>query len=220
VGRHAALRARRGISLADEAALRPAATTLAGALDRRRAPLAVARHSEIVIVKALSASERPSLRVPLEKACQRVASRGMELAVGVSTTQDGVATPGNAYREASLALGRLGPRGGVLSLPEMSAFEYLMLRGDQVARRLIAPEIERFVAEDGEQGGQLTRTLLAYAEADLNAKAAAEALLIHVNTAHYRLARIAEKTGCDLRRLPDVIDLVIAIRLNEDQAQR
>ena len=140
--------------------------------------------------------------------------------MGVSTAQDGVATLGSAYREASLALGRLGPRGGVLSLPDMSAFEYLMLRGDQVARRLIAPEIERFVAEDREQGGQLTRTLLAYAEADLNAKAAAEALLIHVNTAHYRLARIAEKTGCDLRRLPDVIDLVIAIRLYEGQPQR
>ena len=82
-----------------------------------------------------------------------------------------------------------------------------------MARRLIAPEIERFVAEDREQGGALTRTLLAYAEADLNAKAAAEALLIHVNTAHYRLGRIEEKTGCDLRRLPDVIDLLIAIRL-------
>jgi sugar diacid utilization regulator len=203
----------------DEAALRPAATTLAGALDRRRAPLAVARHGEIVIVKALSPSERPSLRAPLEKACQRVASRGMELAVGVSTAQE-VATLGNAYREASLALGRLGPRGGVLSLPDLSAFEYLMLRGDQVAQRLIAPEIERFVIEDRDQGGQLTRTLLAYAEADLNAKAAAEALLIHVNTAHYRLARIAEKTGCDLRRLPDVIDLVIAIRLNEGQPRQ
>jgi DNA-binding PucR family transcriptional regulator len=149
-----------------------------------------------------------------------VASRGTKLAVGVSTAQDGVAMLGNAYREASLALGRLGPRGGVLSLPDMSAFEYLMLRDDEVARRLIAPEIERFVAEDREQGGPLTRTLLAYAEADLNAKAAAEALLIHVNTAHYRLARIAEKTGCDLRRLPDVIDLVIAIRLYDGQAQR
>ena len=173
-----------------------------------------------MVVKALTAKERPSLRAALEKACQRVASRGMKLAVGVSTAQDGVATLGNAYREASLALGRLGQRGGVLSLPDMSAFEYLMLRGDDVARRLIAPEIERFVAEDHEQGGPLTRTLLAYAEADLNAKAAAEALLIHVNTAHYRLARIAEKTGCDLRRLPDVIDLVIAIRLYEGQAQR
>jgi DNA-binding PucR family transcriptional regulator len=118
-----------------------------------------------------------------------------DLAAGVSTAQDGVATLGNAYREASLALGRLGPRGGVLSLPDLSAFEYLLLRGDQVARRLIAPQIERFVVEDREHGGQLTRTLLAYAEADPNAKAAAEALLIHVNTAHYRLARIAEKTG-------------------------
>jgi hypothetical protein len=204
----------------DEAVLRPAATTLAGALDRRRAPLAVARHGEIVIVKALTARERPSLRVQLEKACQRVASRGMELAVGVSTAQDGMATLGSAYREASLAVGRLGPRGGVLSLPETSAFEYLMLRGDQVARRLIPPEVERFVAEDREQGGQLTRTLLAYADADLNAKAAAEALLIHVNTAHYRLGRIAEKTGCDLRRLPDVIDLVIAIRLSDGHAPR
>ena len=38
-------------------------------------------------------------------------------------------------------------------------------------------------------------------------------MLIHVNTAHYRLGRIAEKTGCDLRRLSDVIDLLIAVRL-------
>ncbi len=47
----------------DEAVLRPAATTLAGAVDRGRAPLAVARHGEIVIVKALTAKERPSLRL-------------------------------------------------------------------------------------------------------------------------------------------------------------
>jgi sugar diacid utilization regulator len=47
----------------------------------------------------------------------------------------------------------------------------------------------------------------------MNAKAAAERLLIHVNTAHHRLGRIAEKTGYDLRRLADVIDLLIAVRL-------
>jgi sugar diacid utilization regulator len=66
---------------------------------------------------------------------------------------------------------------------------------------------------DHEHGGQLIDTLLAYAESDLNANAAAERLLIHVNTAHYRLGRIEEKTGCDLRRLADVIDLLIAVRL-------
>ena len=69
------------------------------------------------------------------------------------------------------------------------------------------------MAEDREHGGHLIQTLLAYAEADLNAKVAAEALMIHPNTAHYRLKRIEEKTGTDLRRLPNVIDLLIAIRL-------
>jgi DNA-binding PucR family transcriptional regulator len=137
----------------------------------------------------------------------------VRLAVGVSTVQDSPAALAGAYREASQALRRVAATGGVLSLPDLSAFEFLTLRDDAVARRLIAPEIERFVAEDRDHGGQLIDTLLAYAEADLNAKAAAERLLIHVNTAHYRLGRIAEKTGCDLRRLPDVIDLLIAVRL-------
>ncbi len=204
----------------DEGALRLAANGLAAAIGRGGSPVAVVRHGEIVVVSALAGKGPVSLLAPLQKACKRLASRGVVLAVGVSTVQNGVAALGDAYREASQALGRVARDGGVLSLPDMSAFEYLMLRDDDVARRLIAPAVERFVAEDREHGGLLTRTLLAYAEADLNAKAAAEALLIHVNTAHYRLARIAEKTGCDLRRLSDVIDLLVAIRLTEDRRGR
>ena len=34
-----------------------------------------------------------------------------------------------------------------------------------------------------------------------------------MNTAHYRLARIAERTGCDLRRVSDLIEILIAARL-------
>jgi hypothetical protein len=196
----------------DEGALPRAAGALAAAIRGRFAPLAVTRRGEIVLVRANAPGERVALRVPLLEAC---ASQPVALAVGVSTVQDGTASLGGAYREASQALRRVADSGGVLSLPDLSAFEYLTLRRDDVARRLIAPEIERFVEEDRAHGGQLIETLLAYVEADLNAKAAAEKLLIHVNTAHYRLGRIAEKTGCDLRRLPDVIDLLIAIRLAE-----
>jgi sugar diacid utilization regulator len=173
----------------------------------------VTRRGEIVLVSARASGERLALRAPLVKACERAASQGVTLAVGVSTVQPGLAALGGAYREASQALRRVADCGGVLSLSDLSAFEYLTLRRDDVARRLIAPQIERFVAEDRAHGGQLIETLLAYAEADLNAKAAAEKLQIHVNTAHYRLGRIAEKTGCDLRRLSDVIDLLIAVRL-------
>jgi hypothetical protein len=204
----------------DESVLRLAANTLATAVRGRGSPLAVTRHGEIVIVRALAAGERPSLATPLERACKRAKSQGVALAVGVSTIQDGVATLGDAYREASAALRRVATVGGVLSLPDISAFEYLTLREDAVARRLIAPEIERFVADDREHGGSLTRTLLAYADADLNAKAAAEELLIHVNTAHHRLGRIAEKTGRDLRKLSDVLDLLIAIKLTDVHDER
>jgi sugar diacid utilization regulator len=104
-----------------------------------------------------------------------------------------------------------------MSLSELSAFDYLTRRGDATARRLVSPAVWRFVEEDAAAGGALTTTLLEYAAADLNAKVAAQRLYIHVNTAHHRLARIAEKTGCDLRRLADVQEILIAIRLAADR---
>jgi DNA-binding PucR family transcriptional regulator len=77
----------------------------------------------------------------------------------------------------------------------------------------VAPAVRQFVLEDSAGAGVLIQTLLAYADANLNAKVAAERLYIHVNTAHHRLARIEEKTGCDLRDLADVQELLIAVRL-------
>ena len=200
----------------EEGALRRAANALAGALrDSRTSPLAVTRQGEIVLVRAVRGADRPELVEPLERARSGPGMRPLALAVGVSTVQPGLATLADAYREASLAVGRVAAAGGVLSLADLTPFEYLTLREDAVARRMIDPRIERFVAEDRARGGSLIRTLVAYADADLNAKAAAEALLIHVNTAHHRLGRIADRTGRDLRRLSDVIDLLIAVRLTD-----
>ena len=88
-----------------------------------------------------------ALRAPLAKACERAASHGVPLAVGVSTVQQGLSNLSAAYREASQALRRVAGCGGVLSLPDLSAFEFLTLRNDAVARRPLPPEIERFVAE-------------------------------------------------------------------------
>jgi len=200
----------------EDGALRRAANALATALrDRGTAPLTITRHGEIVLVRAVRDAERPALVEPLKRACAGAPARALALAVGVSTVRRGLSSVGSAYREASLAVGRMAAAGGVLSLADITPFQYLTLRDDAVARRMIDPRIERFVAEDRAAGGSLIRTLVAYADADLNAKAAAEALLIHVNTAHHRLGRIAERTGRDLRHLADVIDLLIAIRLTE-----
>jgi DNA-binding PucR family transcriptional regulator len=61
----------------------------------------------------------------------------------------------------------------------------------------------------------LITTLREYVASDLNVRRAAESLQVHVNTAHYRLAKIGERTGCDLRRVTDVIEILIAARLAE-----
>jgi sugar diacid utilization regulator len=194
-------------------ALSRAARTLSAAIRGAGEPLAVTRHGEIVLVRPCAPDEHPELQSRLVTACERARSEGIVLAVGVSTVHCGLDAVGAAYREASQAARRVAEAGGVLSLPDLSAFDYLTVGHDETARRLIPARIARFVSEDRAHGGHLINTLLAYAEADMNAKVAAERLLIHANTAHHRLGRIAEKTGCDLRRLADVIDLLIAVRL-------
>ena len=151
---------------------------------------------------------------PVERTTRELAAGGLRLAVGISPAFETTAGLPEAYRDACIALESLGPEGGVLALADLSAFDYLTLRADATARRLLSPAIQRFVEEDAAAGGALTTTLLEYAAANLNAKVAAQRLFIHVNTAHHRLARIEEKTGCDLRDLADVQELLIAIKLD------
>ena len=166
-----------------------------------------------MIVRALDGDDARRLTEPVERAQRDLAATGVRLAIGISTPLETTAGLPDGYREACAALESLPPGGGVMALPDLSAFDYLTLRSDGTVLRLLAPAVRRFVEEDTAGGGALTATLLAYASANLNAKVAAQRLYIHVNTAHHRLARIEDKTGCDLRDLGDVQELLIAIRL-------
>lgn len=203
-----------------ESGPRSLAREMARAVGGPLRPLAVVRHDEIVLVRALRDREIAPVTEALRDLAARRGDDDAPLAASISTLQDGVDGIHTAYREALVLLRRIGPRGGVTSLSEFSAFDYLTSSGDQTARRLVPLAVRRFVEEDLADGGLLVQTLSAYADADLNTKAAAHQLNIHPNTAHYRLARIAEKTGCDLRHLPDVLNILIAVRLERatDQA--
>ncbi|HET7015207.1 MAG TPA: helix-turn-helix domain-containing protein [Streptosporangiaceae bacterium] len=182
-----------------------AAAAIAGA------GLAALRQDEIVGVIPLSHADPSQVVAGIERACARLDQ--VQLAIGVSTVHTGLHEVPEAYAEAQVARDALAPAAGVLALPLLSAFDYLTLREAQTAQRLIKPEVRRFVSEDLAAGGTLITTLVTYAESDLNAKVAAQRLHLHVNTAYYRLEKIAERTGYDLRRLTDVVELLIAIRL-------
>ena len=201
----------------DEQLLRGGAAALARAIGGRTLPLAVVRQDEIVVVVP-AAEGLPETVVPrLVEVQKRLADAGLPLAVAISTAVSGLAQIPDAYRESSTIRIARGPGPGVVALSELSAFEYLTLRADPTTGRLIPRAVHEFVAQDLAEGGPLIATLREYVACDLNARRAADNLHIHVNTAHYRLSRIAERTGYDLRSVSDLIEILIAARLAEAQ---
>jgi hypothetical protein len=204
----------------DESLLRSAATALARAIGGVLAPLTVVRHGKIDLVARAPERGLDVARNRLERAQQRLADGGLPLSIGVSTVVSGFEQIADAYREAELARTSLDMAPGVVVLSGMRAFDYLTLRRDPTARRLVSDPIREFVDEDARQGGVLIATLSEYVASDLNARRAAEQLHIHVNTAHYRLGKIAERTGCDLHRFADLAEILIAARFATGQGLR
>lgn len=175
--------------------------------------LTVVRQDEIVGIAAVPFGGAGAILRQLEHAVDDLAHQQVRLAVGVSTVHSTLREVPEAYHEARTARLGLGNRPGVVALPRLSVFEYLMLRDDDTARRLIRPAHRHFIQDDAGKGGALVQTLVEYAASDLNATIAAKRLHMHVNTMYYRLERIAERTGCDLRRFADVQELLIAVHL-------
>jgi sugar diacid utilization regulator len=75
--------------------------------------------------------------------------------------------------------------------------------------------VRTFLDEDRARGDALTQTIRAVAAADLNLRVAAERLQVHPNTAQYRLRRIEERTGRNPRRIADLLELLVAIALDD-----
>jgi hypothetical protein len=170
--------------------------------------LVVVRQGEIVAVPALGPGCDP------EKVCERVDAvdarlreERLPLTIGVSTPAAGVRELPRAYAEAHAALG-WGE--GVVALPRMSPFDYLTRSAQDTARRLVDPALRELLAD-----GAACETVRALAAADLQIAGAARRLQVHPNTAQYRVRRIEERTGRNPRHLADLIDLLVAIRLQE-----
>jgi sugar diacid utilization regulator len=194
-----------------------AAIACAGLHDAKT--LVVVRQTEIAAVLVLGADVDACRLCDRVDALQdRLRSEGIALAMGVSTVAEGVGELPRAYQEAHVALSSVGAEGGVEALPRLSAFDYLALHADETARRLVDPHLRAFLDEDRDRGQVLTKTIRAVVEADLNLRVAAERLQVHPNTAQYRLRRIEERTGRNPRRMADLLDLLVAIALDDARA--
>jgi sugar diacid utilization regulator len=156
---------------------------------------------------------------------ERVAARARELpglgsrvSVGLGNAHPELTDAATALREAELACTSLRGRSGMQAIAKLSSLDYLVARADRSADVVVDPRVREFLAEDRANGSVYADTLHALARHDLNARRAAEALHIHVNTMYYRLGQIAKRTRLNVRRLDDAFELLIAIRLLEPRA--
>lgn len=176
--------------------------------------LVVVRQGEIVAAPVLRTGADPAaLCERIETLQERLKGEGKPLAVGISMIAAGVGELARAYLEARAARECLAGQAGVVAIPRLTPFEYLLLRADETARRVVDPSLREFLDEDLLRGGVLSSTVQAFAAADLNLRAAAEQLHVHPNTAQYRLRRIEQRTGRNPRRVADLLDLLVAIAL-------
>jgi hypothetical protein len=189
-----------------------AALAAGGAADVKS--LVVVRRGELVAVWAFGTrADVGAACDQLDHVYDHLRREGIELAIGVSALAHGVRDLPRAYQEAREAADRIRETGGVTALPRLSPFDYLMLRNNETARRLLDPELRRFLEDDRGRGGVLCQTIQTFAEADLRLRETAERLHVHPNTAQYRLRRIQERTKRNPRRIADLIELLVAIQL-------
>jgi DNA-binding PucR family transcriptional regulator len=190
------------------------AVAVLGRGDMTASGLTIARQDEIVGVLPVPVTGQVSVVTRLELAVEELSKRGIDLAVGMSTGHAVLAECSDAYAEASHAHDALHGKRGTLALPALGVLDYLVLRADDTARRLIRPKLREFIADDEANNTELVKTVLVYVANDLNATASAKQMHMHVNTFYYRLDSIAKRAGCDLHRLAELQELVVAIRLS------
>ncbi|WP_139979472.1 PucR family transcriptional regulator [Nocardioides litoris] len=192
---------------------RAAHALLRSALNNPGRGLVVVRHDEVVAVVPVEDGGEDRMITRVRGGVASLAGHGVFPSVGVSSVHPGFTEIPEAYEEARMARRSLRGRAGVQSLSRMSTLDYLVQTHDRTARRLVRPQVRAFVQEDLAAGGTFVETLRRYVACDLNAKLAAVELHVHANTVYYRLERIAERTGCDVRRVEELIDLLLAVSI-------
>lgn len=175
--------------------------------------LVVARHDGVVAVLPVRDPSTERVVAAVRKSLASLAARDVWPSVGMSGAHTGWLGVPAAYEEATHARTSLHGAPGLRLIEEMSTLDFLVHSQGDDGARLVKPAIRAFLAEDLESNGVFVETLKAYIAANLNAKEAAMTLVVHPNTVYYRLERIAERTGCDVRRVDELIDLLLAVRL-------
>ncbi len=192
-----------------------------GAVRRQHPRHLVTAHSDsvIVLVPQPADSTDPDGEALAARIREAVAESDLGITVSVSIGRLCV-KPDDfkpAFVEAQRALDlmvRFGKREQVINYERLGVYRLLAQVDDRAgldafAGRMLAPLIDY----DRARGAPLLKTLEVYLQRHGNLRQSARDLHIHLNTLHYRLRRIGEVTGVDLKDADARLDLLLALRV-------
>ena len=192
-----------------------------GAVRRHHARHLVTAHSDSVIVLVPQAADGSDSDGEALAARLREVVAESELGLTVSVAIGRLCTKPEDFRpafiEAQRALDlmvRFGKREQIINYDRLGVYRLLAQVEDRAgleafAGRMLAPLIDY----DRARGTPLLKTLEVYLQRHGNLRQSSRDLHIHLNTLHYRLRRISEVTGVDLKDADARLDLLLALRV-------
>ena len=142
--------------------------------------------------------------------------QGHTFSAGVGRFYENVTDLYRAYQEAKVALeiGCLMRRRGALSFfDELGVLRLIFNQGEQELEDFYEETLGLIAKYDHEHNTDLLPTLTTFLNASGDHNRAAEDMFIHVNTLRYRLKKIEELLGQDLRRLDVLVNLYTALQV-------
>ena len=154
-----------------------------------------------------------------ERACEALAGEGRELRAAASRPAP-VGQLRRSFHEARCALEATALADGtaprVASYRDLGAFQLLLSIQDDDALRLYCDSVLGPLEDaSGEYGDELIRSLEAFIEQNGQWERAARELYCHRHTLRYRIRRVEQLTGRNLRNARDRIEFWLALRGRE-----
>jgi hypothetical protein len=138
---------------------------------------------------------------------------GPSLQVGIGLPADDLVGLAEAHEQAESALRLTSQATPIVALSQMPALDYLLAGAGHVAHSLVPAAVRAIALSDKVTDRALVETFGVYLANGLNVRQTAVALPAHPNTVHGRLRRLAQRTGCDLRDVEQLMRLAAELRL-------
>ncbi|MCI3922988.1 helix-turn-helix domain-containing protein [Paenibacillus sp. TRM 82003] len=185
------------------------------------AGFAADRNQLVLLVGCNEIDERAELVRCVDSIAERLPSQcGMTVRrTGIGRGVNDYTNVENSYQDALtlLELKKHFPETDLfLSIEEAGYYRYLpSIQRTKQLEQIENPHIAKLMQYDRANQGELLKTLEVYLSCDSSVRDAAAALHIHMNTLSYRLTRITEVCGIDLRCMDQKVSLYLDLKARE-----